>query len=141
MAEKEIANWQFADKYYEMLIEMYKLIREAYHAEEYETAFKDMEQITIHLHREIELNEPTKSKVEELKGKIRNIYKVKDEFRIMEMNENMPDYNKLIEVTIKKREFREKITELYYDITGVISDLNMFIPKIVKRSEAENALR
>lgn len=130
--EKDVINWQYAPQYYELLLEMYKGIRLAYHEENYEMAFKEMEQILIHIYREVELNKKLKSKADPLKKKIDKVYTLKSEYEQLMLNSSIPDYYRLKELSGKKNEMRKEVTEIYYKVLALISDLNMFVPKIKK---------
>lgn len=127
--ENEVSTWQFIDKYYEVLLEMYKTIRLSFHQEDYETAFKDMEQIYFHISREAELNTKTKAAIGEAKEMIQAIYMIKDEYNTLLLNDRIPSISKQREIFMMKKKFRENISLLYLKLTGIISDLKMFMPK------------
>lgn len=125
----EVSKWQMIDVWMPFLIKMYETIREAYQFEQYDIAFKDMEQIIVHIHMEIKNMKGGEERLNKIKTKIEEVYKIKNSFKLFEMQMDMPDEYIFEEASKKKTELRIAVTDLYYMITSAISDLNMFMPK------------
>lgn len=128
--ESEVSGWQYADKYYsEVLIPIYQTIRVAFHSEEYELAFFDIEQLFYHIKREAELNSKTKDIIEDTEKKIATIYKLKTEYALLSQKTTLPEKTKLKRLSAMKENLRLEVTELYKMVLKAISDLKMFLPK------------
>jgi hypothetical protein len=130
MTQKEKINWQFAPEYYKFLLEMQKSIRESYHLEDYETAFKDMEQIFMQIHEEIKKDDKIKSMYTVIESKIEAINKLNLELNLTEIDSQIPDEHKLLKMSEIKHKQKAQVSSLYKDLTKVISDLGMLFPKI-----------
>lgn len=132
MKDKQVINWQFVDKYYDYLNLKIQRIDYYLSIEEHEFAFKEISQIFYHIHAEIKKNDKTKPKYENLVDNIKIIMgKIRD-FNILEINHNIPAQYKLQQQSALKFELDTLITTYYMDMMEIISDLNMFFPKVRK---------
>lgn len=130
MSQEKQINWQYADEYYKFLLEMQKTIRLSYHYEDYETAFKDLEQIYLHLHREIETNKETTKYHKIIEDLIKKINDLIYSYNKTQIKSSMPTNIKMKIMTKIKHEIKQKVSELYMIITRIITDLNMLFPKV-----------
>lgn len=133
--ENEVSKWQFIDKYYDFLMEMYKNIRDAYQFEEYDIAFKDMEQIIFHIHKEVENLKDGKEKIKGIKEKIKAIYEIKNEFKLMGFDTDIPYEYRIEKESELKSKLKDAVSDLYFEITAMTTDLNMFMPKMTREED------
>lgn len=136
MNDKKVINWQLVDKYYPYLIQKVQRIDYYLSVEEYEVAFKELSQIFIHINAEIKNHDKTKEKYQPLLSLIRDLKQKIREFNLFQIQNNKPPLSKIKKLSKIKAEIADMVEEqLYMKIMEVISDLNMFFPKVKKEPD------
>lgn len=131
--EKETINWQFVDKYYDYLNK--KIQATDYHLREendFTKALEELETIFIHINGEILKNDDTKKYYSFIKAYIVEIRLEINIYKTLEMPMKKYSKKKLMEMSKLKEEITTDIKTLYELIMRIISDLNMFFPKVKK---------
>lgn len=129
MIAKEKINWQLVDKYYPYFVKKMQIIDAMMAFQNYEIVFEELYTAFIHINGEILKKESTKGVYGEFIKKAKILEQNISNLRLEEQKEHYSTIP-LQKMTKLKKGIQGQSRELYMILMRVVSELNMFFPKV-----------